>query len=49
MKDTTKVLWGAVAVLIFLVAACEWTGTTSIGDILAKPRDYAGKKVTVSG
>lgn len=48
MKHKTKLLW-AMALLIFLAAACEGIGTTSIGSILAKPRDYAGKKVTVSG
>ena len=48
MKHTTKVLW-AMALLIFLAAACEGIGTTPIGDILQKPRDYAGKKFTVSG
>ena len=48
MKHTTKVLW-AMALLIFLAAACEGIGTTSIGNILNRPRDYADKKVTVSG
>ncbi len=48
MKHTTRVLW-AMALLIFLAAACEGIGTTPIGNILDKPRDYAGKKVTVSG
>ena len=38
-----------MALLILLAAACEGIGTTSIGSILEKPRDYAGKKVTVSG
>ncbi len=38
-----------MALLIFLVAACERIGTTSIGNILDKPRDYSEKKVTVSG
>ena len=48
MKHTTKALW-AVALLMFLAVACEGIGTTSIGNILDKPRDYADKKVTVSG
>ncbi len=48
MKHTTKVLW-AMALLIFLAAACERIGTTPIGNILDKPRDYSQKKVTVSG
>ncbi|SPF37557.1 exported hypothetical protein [Syntrophobacter sp. SbD1] len=48
LKHTAKVLW-TMALLIFLAAACEGIGTTPIGNILDKPRDYAGKKVTVSG
>ena len=48
MKHTTKTLW-AVALLIFLAVACEGIGTTSIGNILDKPRDYADKRATVSG
>ena len=48
MKNTTKVLW-AMALLIFVAAACEGIVTTPIGNILDKPRDYADKKVTVSG
>jgi len=48
LKHTTKVLW-AMTLLIFLAAACEGIGTTHIGNILDKPRDYSGKKVTVSG
>jgi len=48
LKHTTKVLW-AMALLIFLAAACEGIGTTPIGNILDKPRDYSEKKVTVSG
>ncbi len=40
---------GGIALIFFLVAACDGIGTTSIGDINNKPRDYAGKKVTVSG
>lgn len=47
-KHTTKVLW-AMALLIFLATACEGIGTTPIGNILDKPRDYADKKVTVFG
>ena len=48
MKHPTKVLW-AMALLVFIAAACERIGTTSIGNILDKPRDYADKKVTISG
>ena len=48
LKHTTKTLW-AVALLIFLAVACEGIGTTSIGNILDKPRDYADKRATVSG
>lgn len=48
MKRMTNVTW-ALALLIFLVAACEGIGTTPIRNILEKPRDYADKKVTVSG
>lgn len=39
----------ATALLLLLVTACDWIGTTSIGSILDKPREYADKKVTVSG
>ena len=49
MKGTRKVLWGGLILLIFLAAACERFGTTPIGKILDNPRDYADKKVTVSG
>lgn len=38
-----------MALLISLAAACEGIGTTPIGNILDKPRNYADKKVTVSG
>lgn len=38
-----------IALLVFIAAACDGIGTTSIGDIINKPRDFAGKKVTVSG
>ena len=38
-----------MALLIFLATACEGIGTTPIGNILDKPRDYSEKKVTVSG
>ena len=48
MKHATTVLW-VMVLLIFLTAACERISTTSIGSIIDKPRDYAGKKVTVSG
>jgi hypothetical protein len=48
LKHTAKVLW-VMALLIFLAAACEGIGTTPIRSILDKPRDYADKKVTVSG
>lgn len=48
MKPATKVIW-AMALLIFLALACEGIGTTAIGSILEKPRDYADKKVTVAG
>ncbi len=48
LKLTSKALW-CMALLIFLAAACEGIGATPIGDILAKPRDYAGKKLTISG
>lgn len=48
MKQVTKVLC-AIVLLVFLAAACEGIGTTSIGDIIKKSRDYAGRKVTVSG
>ena len=49
MKNIRKVLWGTLALLVFLAVACEGMGTTPIGKILDKPRDYAGEKVTVSG
>ncbi|MHC1727102.1 MAG: hypothetical protein AB9866_14025 [Syntrophobacteraceae bacterium] len=48
MKHTAKA-FGIITLLIFLIAACDGIGTTSIGDIINKPRDYADKKVTVSG
>jgi hypothetical protein len=48
LKHTAKILW-VMALLIFLAAACEGIGTTPIGNILDKPRDYTDKKVTVSG
>ncbi len=38
-----------MALLILLAAACEGIGTTSIGNILNKPRDYTDRKVTISG
>jgi len=48
LKPATTVLW-AMVLLIFLAAACERISTTSIGSVIDKPRDYAGKNVTVSG
>ncbi len=34
---------------LFLFSACDRITTTSIGKILDNPRDFEGKKVTVSG
>ena len=42
----------SVAVALVLVEclfSCGLMGSTKIGDIVSKPRDYAGKGVTVSG
>ncbi|MEN6439926.1 MAG: hypothetical protein ABFD97_15225 [Syntrophobacter sp.] len=48
MRHVTKVLW-TMALLVLVAAACERIGTTPIGDILQKSRDYADKKLTISG
>lgn len=40
---------GAVLLVVFVAAGCGRFSTTSIGSIMDKPRDYAGKTVTVSG
>jgi len=34
---------------VFLAGACERLGTTPIGNILEKPREYADRTVVVSG
>ncbi len=35
--------------LIFLLSGCENFGTVEIGRIIQNPREYTGKKVSVSG
>jgi hypothetical protein len=48
LKDYRKALW-IMALIVLLTGACEKFGTTPIGKILEKPRDYADKTVIVSG
>lgn len=38
-----------VCILLLSTAACDRIFTTPIGKILQNPRDYGGKKVTISG
>ena len=48
MKDKPKLLF--ILILIALLAgACEAFGTTPIGKILERPREYADKTVVISG
>lgn len=48
MKARFKVLL-ILTLIALLAGACETFGTTPIGKILEKPRDYEGKTVTVYG
>jgi len=48
LKDKPKVLF-ILTLIALLAGACETFGTTPIGKILEKPRDYADKAVVVSG
>lgn len=47
-RNMVKVIL-AMALLISLASACGRLGSTNIGDIVNNPREYADKKVTVSG
>jgi len=38
-----------IVCIMLLVAACDPIFTTSIGKIIQNPRDYGGKRVTISG
>lgn len=51
MKNRSKLLViPCLCVLLVLVSAgCDRISSTSIGKIIEKPREYAGKPVTVSG
>jgi hypothetical protein len=48
MKRRANWLW-ILCVLGMALSACGGISSTPIGKIVDKPRDYAGKEVTVSG